>query len=244
MSIDPNALIRDVWKTETIPFGAGDVQNFRLTDQLALVLQRLDCSVTTPVEFCKSAPFPLSFLDHYKIRENLEKRRKAPEVLSVLRSAKSAWLNLKKIERYQLKPRSDDDGPGNARLAMLLDKAIGPKGANLLWVPPSLPYYRLEDAFEGTEGFSKTIVFSSWIMVPRMIATLVSYEVERRTIGSPRSKEEQESEPRRYFTAPGKKRHPVPQLRYSRKNQDGTKYLANMSNLHLALSKPVLGPHC
>lgn len=233
VSVDPNALIRDVWKCETLPFRHGDIENFRLTDRLALTLERLDCPVIAPIEYCKSAPFPMSFLDRYKIREHLDTRRKDPEMLSAIRTAKSAWLNLKKIDSYQWKPLSDDGGPSNARLNMLLDKTIGPKGANLLWVPPSLPYYKLEDAFEGTEGFSKTLIFSSWIMVPRMIATLVSYEVERRTIGSPRSREEQESEPRRYFTAPGKKRHPVPQLRYSRKSQDGTKYLANMSNFTL-----------
>jgi hypothetical protein len=233
VSVDPNAMIRDVWKTEMIPFARGDIENFRLADRLAVTLARFNCPVVAPIEYCKSAPFPMSFLDRYKIREHLDEHRKKPEVLSTIRTAKAAWLNLKKIDGYQWKPQLDDGSPSNARLDMLLDKAIGPNGAKLLWVPPSLPYYKLEDAFEGTEGFSKTLVFSSWIMVPRMISTLLSYEVERRTIGSPRSQEEQESEPRRYFTAPGKKRHPVPQLRYSRKNQDGTRHLANMSNFTL-----------
>lgn len=49
---------------------------------------------------------------------------------------------------------------------------ISLKGANLLWVPPGLPSYKWEDAFADTEGLSKTLVFSSWIIVPRMIATV------------------------------------------------------------------------
>ena len=53
----------------------------------------------------------------------------------------------------------------------------------LLWVPPSKPYYALGGAFEGAEHFSKTLIFSSWEMVPRMISIMLSYESERRTIG-------------------------------------------------------------
>ena len=53
----------------------------------------------------------------------------------------------------------------------------------LLWVPPSLPYYEPQGIYKNASNFSKTIVFSSWEMVPRMIAGLLSYEAERKTTG-------------------------------------------------------------
>ena len=53
----------------------------------------------------------------------------------------------------------------------------------LLWVPPSFPYYKPQGVYKNTENFSKTLVFSSWEMVPRMLAGLLSYEAERRTVG-------------------------------------------------------------
>ena len=53
----------------------------------------------------------------------------------------------------------------------------------LLWVPPSKPYYAPQGVFKNVPAFSKTLIFSSWEMVPRMIAGLLSYEAERKTVG-------------------------------------------------------------
>ena len=116
---------------------------------------------------------------------------------------------------------------------MLLNQAVGPHGAKLLWVPPSLPYYELEDAFKDTAGFSKTLLFSSWVMVPRMVSTLISYEVEKHTVGNSNTRELTEAEPRTYFTPEGKKRHPIPQIRYARRIHRNQVQPANMSNFTL-----------
>ncbi len=37
--------------------------------------------------------------------------------------------------------------------------------------------------FRNQEGFTKTLVFSAWEMVPQAIAALLSYEAERLTVG-------------------------------------------------------------
>ena len=71
----------------------------------------------------------------------------------------------------------------------------------LLWIPPSLPCYPLSGVFAGTEGFSKTLIFSAWLMVPRMLSSLISYEVERKTMGNKDSIDPQEQEARKYFHA-------------------------------------------
>ena len=57
------------------------------------------------------------------------------------------------------------------------------KVARMLWIPPSKPYYELGGPFQGQEGFSKTLVFSAWEMVPSAIAALLSYEAECLTVG-------------------------------------------------------------
>ena len=83
-------------------------------------------------------------------------------------------------------------------------------------MPPALPYYPLGGPFNNQEGFSKTLVFSAWEMVPRAIATLLSYEAERLTIGklirkTPRTGHESRS----YFA---KKRFPAPRIRFALKD--------------------------
>jgi hypothetical protein len=48
-------------------------------------------------------------------------------------------------------------------------------------LPTDLPYYEPHGAFTGTEDnlHTKQLIFSSWRVVPRSIAMLVSYAMER-----------------------------------------------------------------
>ena len=62
----------------------------------------------------------------------------------------------------------------NARLERLSSIAFENNAENLLWVPPSIPYYAPRGVFKGRTYFSKTLVFSAWEMVPRMIACMLS----------------------------------------------------------------------
>jgi hypothetical protein len=72
--------------------------------------------------------------------------------------------------------------PGNARLRSLLDDTVGRDMWRLLWLPASLPYYQLEGAYKDTaeQSLTKRLVFSSWRVVPKVIAGVLSYEAERR----------------------------------------------------------------
>lgn len=71
----------------------------------------------------------------------------------------------------------------NARLRKLRDLALENKAEHLLWIPPSKPYYELQGVFKTHKNYSKVLVFSAWEMVPRMIASMLSYEAERLTVG-------------------------------------------------------------
>ena len=235
VSADPNALIADVWKhpDQQIPFGSGDIENFCATDRIARALNKVNYPAGKPIEYCKSAIFPLSFLDRYKLKEELKNHKSHSEISKALLQTPGAWLDAERIDSYDWSIGENRSGSANARLSMLLDQAVGSHGAKLLWVPPSLPYYELKDAFAGSVGFSKTLLFSSWVMVPRMVSALISYEVEKQTVGNPATVEPTEEEPRTYFTSENRKRHPVPLIRYARRTVRGSVQLANMSNYTL-----------
>jgi hypothetical protein len=79
----------------------------------------------------------------------------------------------------------------------------------LLWMPPSLPYYELAGPFAAAAArdFTKRLVFSSWTVVPKAIAAMVSYQAERLGVRS------SESEPE---NNPVARKRRAPLLRFAR----------------------------
>lgn len=162
-----------------------------------------------PVDYVKSCPYPLSFMMDYKIKKKLEQyfSTHSDEVQKARKDL--LWVDERKLRNYVELDRS------NARLEKLKEIAFQNKAELLLWIPPSKPYYEPQGVFRNAEGFSKTLVFSSWEMVPRMIAALMSYEYERKTVG--RLAAQAKNADRRnatYFTKSGK-RYPSARLRFS-----------------------------
>lgn len=237
VSQDYNAMTVDKWHNEPVTVGSGDIKNFLVTDEIVQCLNRLlgesRQSLQPPVEFCKSAPFPLSFLDDYKIKELLHKNKDNPEVQEALKNNSAAWIDHKRIGQYA--PLIDQQSQiSNTKFDRVLGEVLGSNGHNLLWVPPSLPYYPLTGAYSDSDGFTKTLVFSRWLMVPRMLASLISYEVERKTIGDPRSIDTSgDKERRKYFHGESEKRHPIPQIVFARRRTETGMSARNMSNMTL-----------
>jgi len=230
---DPAGMIDDQWR-EPVPLTLGDIENFRQTDKISIAMDKLQSQIGKPVEYCKSAVFPLSYLDHYQFKEIVRKNLNEPELQAALESAAGAWLDFDAIEDYSAN-FSEKNGAtvSHSRLQTVIEKAFDEKGAELLWVPPSLPYYTLEGSFAGSRRFSKTLLFSAWVMAPRVMGTLISYEAERRTVGQESTREPAEKEPRRYFTVEGERRRPAPRLVYARENREQNHRPRNMSNLCL-----------
>jgi hypothetical protein len=235
-------MTEDKWHNRPVELTAGDVKNFVATDRVVEALNRTiqqpAQKLHSPVEFCKSAPYPLSFLDDYKLKRVLKSKRDDSEIRSSLKANPTAWLDHKKIGNYSMVVGGGGADFANARLAQLVEEVLCNKAECLLWVPPSLPYYPLSGVYTEGTGFSKTLVFSAWLMAPRMLASLISYEVERRTIGNRASVDPQEQERRRYFT-PDKRRHPVPQLVY-RVDEDGPSNMTNFTLLYPSLTLAAL----
>lgn len=135
------------------------------------------------IEYWKSAPYLLNFMDHYKLKEQFVHQAQQefnPQFTTTLRKARDLFLSWQDIEAYQ---KVD---PHNARLAKLFEQMLDHGGWRLLWTPPSLPYYKLAGPYANFEerNFTKRLVFSSWTVVPKVLSSMLSYEVERRMFRS------------------------------------------------------------
>ena len=225
VSKDRDSLIRSM-DTKHLEPEVRDLDDFLAIDRLTVHLnERHKKQLPTPLEYVKSSPYALSFLEGYQHRKRLMDVVAAdPELRLILKNTRHAWVDLKVVAKY----RSLSKPMPNAKLRLLLQKTIENGAWKLLWVPPSMPYYEPSGPFAELPGFSKVLVFSSWLLVPRMISTLVSYEAERLSVGNPHSASEREEEKREYFD---KKRHPRPQILYRLEKENGMESLAQPVNI-------------
>ncbi|MGW4464744.1 helicase C-terminal domain-containing protein [Micromonospora sp. NPDC004704] len=150
---------------------SGDVGSY-------VAMRRIAAAVGAPmtVEYWKSAPYFLNFIDGYllgdKVRAALRDRR-AEQLRPLLASAH--LLDANAIS--QQKPID----LGNSRLRQLAADTIGRGWWRLLWVPPSLPYHALGEPFAAVarDGMTKRLLFSSWNATPTAVSGVLSYEAER-----------------------------------------------------------------
>ena len=166
-----------------VPPPAMRIEPKDLHDYLSIQKVARSLEADDALELWKSAPFVLNFTDDgYKLKRQIIKAvEDAPgraRLAHTLGDATGALLPWAEAERYGAIE------PGNARLRSLLADVVDRGAWKLLWVPPSQPYYRLEGVYGPPEvaDFTKRLVFSSWRVVPRAVAGLVSYEVERRML--------------------------------------------------------------
>lgn len=219
-----DALYRHICRTERIAaVGSADlIDDHEVKEPLTItesditayvqaqkLLEGIGLPYNVPVDYIKSCPYILSFMRDYKLKKDIEDYFTAHGEKIDLLDRKELWLKKQSFDRY------DPIAPGNARLARVMEHVFRNHAAQLLWVPPSKPYYAFGGAFQNAGHFSKTLIFSSWEMVPRMLAMLLSYEAERRTVGDlARSRPDREC---RYFSS-GEKRFPPARLNFSVSN--------------------------
>jgi hypothetical protein len=168
-----DGMLREVAR-QNVSLTARDVETYPKLQRIAAALEAADT-----LEYWKSAPFLLNFMEDYEIKRSfthaLEVATSEEELAQVLASSPELLLAWKDVARFA----SLD--PGNAGVRKLLSETVGAGAWKLLWVPPSLPYYRMEGGFAEPEAasFTKRLVFSSWRVVPKTLACLLSYEAER-----------------------------------------------------------------
>lgn len=154
---------------------AQDVRGFLGTQQIAEALEQDDI-----VEYWKSAPYLLNFMDDYALKRAFNAAEDQQRMIALVRKFPEAFLPLSRTETYQ------ELEPANPRLRDLMGDTTDKGLWRLLWIPPSLPYYQLSGVFDepSLHHVTKRLVFSSWHMVPRAVASFLSYEAERRMMRS------------------------------------------------------------
>jgi hypothetical protein len=168
VEVDPVAL-------DTEP---ADLEAYVRTANVADTLEEPD-----QLELWKSAPYLLNLMDGYKLKNRLREAvgddgdpAERKEVGVALAAAAESLLPFDVLRSF------GEIEPQNARLRALAADTVDQGSWRILWMPPSLPYYEPVGPFAEPQlrAMTKRLVFSAWTVVPKAIATLLSYEAERR----------------------------------------------------------------
>jgi len=152
-----------------------DVDDYRRLTHTSRALESFD-----PLEFWRSSPYVLELMENYKLKKALVNADPEDGALLNAMSAVGNTIDHAEINHY----RALD--PGNAKMRGLCDDVLERGAWRLAWIPPSLPYYELSGAYAEPQlrEFTKRLIFSSWAVAPKAIATVVSYEAERRLMAA------------------------------------------------------------
>jgi hypothetical protein len=153
-----------------------DVHGWRALDDLAQEL-----NIPGAFEYWRSGPYTVNLMDRgYQLQERLQTAIHAedPAITATLAKHQDALLQWSTIEHY----RPVD--PANAKLRALIGDIVESGAWRLAWISPSLPYVEPGGVYasQAAQDFTKRLIFSAWNVVPKTVAALVSYEVERQAI--------------------------------------------------------------
>ncbi len=158
-----------------------DIEHWLALARLHALLRdrKILTSSAAVTEYWKSAPWLAQFMDRYEFKRAIDRAGASdladdPELAEAL-SMVSDQLDWSAFERY------GDLTPANARVRSLVTDTVD-RTWDLLWIPPSMPYYLPAAPFDRphAQGLTKRLIFSAWNVVPRAIAGFLSYEAERR----------------------------------------------------------------
>jgi hypothetical protein len=151
----------------------GDIDGPTADDLVSFAaMQRLAGEVggSLSVEYWKSAPYFLNFMDGYQLSRKLRDHLAAGEAPPSLQGAQL-------LRRADLNQHRRID-PGNARLRALAAETVDAGMWKLLWLPPSLPYHQPGGAYTDVDPTTTTkrLIFSSWAAAPTAIASILSHQ--------------------------------------------------------------------
>lgn len=165
-----DAMVRE--RAVPVQLAPEDLLEFRSIDRLSTAVGSGD-----PIEYWRSSPYLLNFMKEYDLKRRLADRKNESVFVDALQK-QPAYRTLQK----QSMAKYGAVDPANGRLRALAADIEAHQSWRLLWVPPSMPYWAGEGPFEQAAGFTKTLVFSSWNVVPDAIAGLLSYLVESKSV--------------------------------------------------------------
>ncbi len=171
---DRSGMLKEI-ASAALPLTVEDLKAYIGLQRVARLLKHQDT-----LEYWKSAPYLLNFMDGYDLKDAFLDALETPsdhvKLASVMSNAASTLLPWSSIQSY------GEIDPRNARLRRLMADTLDTGMWRLLWLPPSLPYHSLAGAFAapGIGEMTKRLIFSAWHVVPKVVSTLLSYEAERR----------------------------------------------------------------
>ena len=167
---------RDGMVRETLPpapLHTSDVKSY-----LALEALRKHLAGHDVIELWKSAPYLLNFGKGYEFRASFDARADDPSLTAAFAAQADAHLDSGAVDQFSTVDT------GNGRLRLLTSRTLDEDAWRMLWLPPSLPYWPLGEPWAKHAHFTKTLLFSSWNVVPDAVSALLSYELERRCVGA------------------------------------------------------------
>ena len=156
------------------PLTTDDIRQAQVIDRVAATIKAHD-----PIEYWKSAPYLLNVMRRYRLKDHFMDLCQDPpgDLATAVRDSEAWLLKQDAVEQY------GRITPANPRLRQLLDDTVERDQWKWLWMPPSLPYLEPGSPFAGeVAGSTKSLVFSSWVVVPDAIAAFCSYEANRRML--------------------------------------------------------------
>lgn len=179
VTADRSGMLREV-PAPPIPVLPKHIESYLNTRQIADALGHPDVT-----EYWKASPYLLNFMeaDNYRFKSlarDAALTGGSEAVVRAVAGSRSALLSPSEWRGY------DEIDPRHAGLERLANETVGDGWWRLLWMPPSFPYYELNEPFSSisAKAVTKRLVFSSWNVVPRAISLLLSYEAERRMMKS------------------------------------------------------------
>lgn len=175
-TVDRNGMVKEISKAYCRIFSR-DLEDFSILDRLSQEVGTCDI-----VEYWKSAPYLLNFMDNYEFKRKF--RKEIGQDQANLNIAKIVRQNLDKTLRWETISSFKEVVPANPKLRSLIENSLDKGSWKLLWVPSSLPYYKPFDAYQDRElqKYTKSLIFSCWQIVPKAISMICSYEAERRMV--------------------------------------------------------------
>jgi hypothetical protein len=181
-------LVRVMSRTERPAMGEANMLDERdrlidppTADELVgyVAMDRIAQSVDAPmsIDYWKSAPYFLNFMDGYKVGRAVKAQCEEGE--------RPDLAGAPLIKRQSVRQRQRID-PANARLRRLQDETVGTGMWKLLWLPPSMQYVQPSGVFAEVDPATTTkrLIFSSWAAAPSSIAALLSHEANRNLLGA------------------------------------------------------------
>ena len=147
-----------------------EIRQYLAADELFRAVGNKD-----PIRYWKSAPYLAHFMRGYKFNEHFNEHSPRDIANAIARHAQT-YLSAGELERFGA------IGAGNAKLREEMSRLLDAGLWQLLWMPPTKPYWPLEGPFAGKEKATKTLMFSAWNVVPDVVSAVLSYEAERRMV--------------------------------------------------------------